>query len=166
MGRKLCAERIVGIYPFATSENSSRAVVRSIFSVLRQPLTCSLHPPPAGGAVATRDTQACHGEIPAAPKTKTALAKAKAVFVAGAVGIEPTTRGFGVLKTAFYPALIFIKTHYSIPQKSTSLCKILTLYSTTSSPCPISWFLGKKRTFFRIFLELRTFVNLSLFPFY
>ncbi len=32
----------------------------------------------------------------AARVTKTALAEAKAVFVAGAVGIEPTTRGFGV----------------------------------------------------------------------
>ena len=33
---------------------------------------------------------------PTARDTKTALAKAKAVFVAGAVRIELTTRGFGV----------------------------------------------------------------------
>ena len=39
--------------PFATSTNPSRAVVRSVFLVLRQPLTASLHLP-KGSASASR----------------------------------------------------------------------------------------------------------------
>ena len=41
---------------FATSKNSSQAVVCSIFFVLRQTLTCSLHLPPAAVAVAALAT--------------------------------------------------------------------------------------------------------------
>ena len=46
--------------PFATSKNSSRSVVRSIFFVLRHPLTASLHLP-KGSASASRPPTALAG---------------------------------------------------------------------------------------------------------
>ena len=77
--------------------NIEKSFARAL-GIFRVAAAANLRPASATGGGRSRDPQHTPRvvEISAAPKTKTALAEAKAVFVAGAVGIEPTTRGFGV----------------------------------------------------------------------